>query len=118
PRARRGAGQQVMTMNTKTTQEAAQATVPPPAIAEIGVIGAGQMGNGIAHVSALAGLNVALLDVKAEALERALGVMAKNLDRQVAKGAISAEDKAAALGRIKTGTDYALFANADLVIEA
>jgi 3-hydroxybutyryl-CoA dehydrogenase len=107
-----------MTMDAKTTPAAAQATVQAPAIAHVGVIGAGQMGNGIAHVSALAGLKVTMLDVRPEALERALGVMARNLDRQVAKGAISAEEKAAALGRISTGTDYTLFAEADLVIEA
>jgi len=89
-----------------------------PEIASVGVIGAGQMGNGIAHVCALAGLKVTLADVKAEALERALGVMAKNMDRQVAKGTISAEDKAQALARITTGTDYSLFSDADLVIES
>jgi 3-hydroxybutyryl-CoA dehydrogenase len=107
-----------MTMDTRTTPAAAAATMAPPAIAEVGVIGAGQMGNGIAHVCALAGLKVALLDVNPQALAHALGVMAKNMDRQVAKGTISAEDKAAALGRITTGTDYAIFASADLVIEA
>jgi 3-hydroxybutyryl-CoA dehydrogenase len=107
-----------MTMEAKTTPAAAQATMDIPTIAAIGVIGAGQMGSGIAHVCALAGLAVTMIDVKAEALERARGVMAKNMDRQVAKGTISAADKAAALGRIRTGTDYALLAEADLVIEA
>jgi 3-hydroxybutyryl-CoA dehydrogenase len=105
-------------MSTKTAPAAPHATMDLPAIAEIGVIGAGQMGNGIAHVSALAGLKVALLDVRPEALGKALGVIAKNMDRQVAKGTISAEDKEAALARITSGTDYAIFAEADLVIEA
>ncbi len=89
-----------------------------PMIAKVGVIGAGQMGNGIAHVCALAGLPVVLMDVKAEALDRALAVMGKNMDRQVAKGAISAEDKAAAVGRIRLTTGYEAFADCDLVIEA
>ena len=87
-------------------------------IQKVGVIGAGQMGNGIAHVCALAGLPVVLLDVKAEALDRAMAVMGKNMDRQVAKQAITADERAAALGRIRTSTDYAAFAGCDLVIEA
>jgi 3-hydroxybutyryl-CoA dehydrogenase len=107
-----------MTMDTKTTPAAAQATMDIPAIAAIGVIGAGQMGSGIAHVCALAELTVTMIDVKPEALERARGVIAKNMDRQVAKGTISATDKEAALARIRSGTDYALLADADLVIEA
>jgi 3-hydroxybutyryl-CoA dehydrogenase len=107
-----------MTMESKATPAEAQTTVQTPAIAAIGVIGAGQMGSGIAHVCALAGLAVTMIDVKAEALERARGVIAKNMDRQVARGLISADDKEAALGRIRTGTDYALLAEADLVIEA
>ena len=86
--------------------------------ASVGVVGAGQMGAGIAHVCALAGLPVRLLDVKAEALDKARGGIARNMDRQVAKGAITAEAKDAALGRIATSTDYAAFADADLVIEA
>ncbi|HWX49830.1 MAG TPA: 3-hydroxybutyryl-CoA dehydrogenase [Roseomonas sp.] len=89
-----------------------------PEIASVGVIGAGQMGNGIAHVAALAGLSVALVDVKAEALEKALATMAKNMDRQVAKGALTAEAKAAALGRIRTGTEMAILGESDIVIEA
>ena len=89
-----------------------------PVIEKIGVVGAGQMGNGIAHVCALASLPVVLMDVKADALDRALSVMGKNMDRQVAKGAITAEAKAAAIGRIRVSTDYAAFADCDLVIEA
>jgi len=87
-------------------------------IRAVGVVGAGQMGNGIAHVAALAGLSVALVDVKAEALEKALATVAKNMDRQVQKGAITAADKEAALGRIRTGTEMSLFSESDIVIEA
>ena len=90
----------------------------PPEIARIGVIGAGQMGNGIAHVAALAGLPVIMLDVKAEALEKALAVMSRNMDRQVNRTLITAEDKVDAMARITTSTDYAAFGDADLVIEA
>jgi 3-hydroxybutyryl-CoA dehydrogenase len=87
-------------------------------IAKVGVIGAGQMGSGIAHVCALAGLDVAIVDVNAAALEKAVATIGKNIDRQVTKGTVTAEDKAAALARIVTGTDYSPFADADLVIEA
>jgi 3-hydroxybutyryl-CoA dehydrogenase len=90
----------------------------PPTIDRIGVIGAGQMGNGIAHVCALAGLSVVMVDVKAEALERAMSTIAHNMDRQVNRGTIGAEEKTAALGRIKTATDYAACADCDMVIEA
>jgi 3-hydroxybutyryl-CoA dehydrogenase len=84
----------------------------------IGIIGAGQMGNGIAHVTALAGIDVLLLDAKPEAVEKALATIGKNIDRQVAKGAVTAQAKADALTRIRPVADYAALANADLVIEA
>jgi len=84
----------------------------------IGVIGAGQMGRGIAHVCALAGCDVVLTDTSAEALGRAAPAIDSNLARQVSRGRIREEDKAAALGRIKTGADYAAFAQCDIVIEA
>ena len=96
----------------------ADARVEPTAIQRVGVIGAGQMGGGIAHVCALAGLDVTVLDVRAEALEKAVQVISGNMDRQVTKGAVSPEQKAAALARITTTTEYAAFADADLVIEA
>ncbi|MCC6719907.1 MAG: 3-hydroxybutyryl-CoA dehydrogenase [Acetobacteraceae bacterium] len=89
-----------------------------PAIERIGVIGAGQMGSGIAHVCALAGMPVVLLDVTAEAVEKALGVIGRNLDRQVNRTLISEIDKLEALARITPSTDYAGFADCDLVIEA
>ncbi len=89
-----------------------------PAVQAVGVIGAGQMGSGIAHVCALAGLPVVLLDMKADALGKAVANIGRNLDRQLAKMAISAEQKADALAHITTSTDYAAFADTDLVIEA
>jgi 3-hydroxybutyryl-CoA dehydrogenase len=87
-------------------------------IKTIGIIGAGQMGNGIAHVCALAGYDVRLLDANAEALPKAIATITGNIDRQIARGKTKAEDKDAALKRIKTGTDYAMFGDCDLVIEA
>jgi 3-hydroxybutyryl-CoA dehydrogenase len=88
------------------------------AIRNAGVIGAGQMGNGIAHVAALAGLQVRLLDVKADLVAKALATIGKNMDRQVAKGGITAEEREEAFGRISAVTDYAALAEADIVIEA
>jgi len=96
----------------------AEALQQSPAIQRIGVIGAGQMGNGISHVCALAGLPVVLLDVKADALAKAMATMARNMDRQVAKGTISGEDRDAGLGRVTTSTDYAAFGACDMVVEA
>ncbi|PWS38935.1 3-hydroxybutyryl-CoA dehydrogenase [Falsiroseomonas bella] len=89
-----------------------------PGIEKLGVIGAGQMGNGIAHVAAQSGLSVVMLDVAEEALAKARGTITKNMDRQVQKGTLSAADKDAALARIASTTDYAAFAECDLVIEA
>jgi 3-hydroxybutyryl-CoA dehydrogenase len=88
------------------------------AIESIGVIGAGQMGNGIAHVAAQSGLSVVLLDISAEALGRGMATLTRNMDRQVSKGTLSATDRDAAIARIATSTDYAAFAACDLVIEA
>jgi len=92
--------------------------VAVPAVQAVGVIGAGQMGSGIAHVCALAGLPVVLLDMKADALDKAVANIGRNLDRQLAKSAISVDQKADALAHITTSTDYAAFADSDLVIEA
>ena len=107
-----------MNIDAVTAPSTPDMAAPPPAIRVLGIVGAGQMGAGIAHVCALAGLPVTLLDMKGEALEKAHGVMARNMDRQLAKGAITEAQKAEALGRIATSTDYAAFGNADLVIEA
>ena len=92
--------------------------VLPPDIAHVGIVGAGQMGSGIAHVCALAGLPVTLIDVKQDALSKALATMARNMDRQVNRSVISSDDRDAALARVVTSTDYAAFADVDLVIEA
>jgi 3-hydroxybutyryl-CoA dehydrogenase len=77
------------------------------AIQNIGVVGAGTMGNGIAQVCALAGVGVVMVDISTEAVERGLKTVAGSLDRMVKKEKISEADKAAALGRIKGSTAYA-----------
>ena len=87
-------------------------------IAKVGVVGAGQMGSGIAHVAALAGRDVVLLDVAPELVERGLKGIAKNLGRMVEKGKVTAEARDAALARIRPATDVAAFAECDLVVEA
>jgi 3-hydroxybutyryl-CoA dehydrogenase len=87
-------------------------------IKSIGVIGAGQMGNGIAHVGALAGLDVRLVDLSEDALKRAIEIIDQNMQRQVRRGMIQDEERKSALKRIKTGTDYALFKDSDIVVEA
>ena len=71
-------------------------------IQTIGIVGAGQMGNGIAHVMALAGYDVLLTDVSAEALQKAIDTITGNLDRQVGRGKVTEPDRDAALARIKT----------------
>lgn len=85
---------------------------------KIAVIGAGQMGNGIAHVFAQSGFDVTLVDVSADALQKARDTIAKNLDRQVKKGTITADAPAEILGRIRGETDTGAVGDAGLVIEA
>jgi len=87
-------------------------------IQTIGIIGAGQMGSGIAHVCAMAGYKVRLSDIKLEQLNRAVADIARNLDRQVAKGKLSKADRDAALARISTDTGMEPFGDCDLVVEA
>jgi 3-hydroxybutyryl-CoA dehydrogenase len=87
-------------------------------IQRVGVIGAGTMGNGIAHVFARSGYSVVLCDVEQRFLERGLATITKNLDREVAKNKISAEDKATALKKIETVTDRAKLADCDFIVEA
>jgi 3-hydroxybutyryl-CoA dehydrogenase len=84
----------------------------------VGVIGAGTMGNGIAHVFARSGFDVILCDVEQRFLDRGLATIAKNLDREVAKNKILAEDKTATLARISAVVDRGRLAECDLVIEA
>ena len=87
-------------------------------IAKIGVIGAGQMGNGIAHVAAQAGIQVVLQDVAQTQLDKAMATIAKNMDRQVQKGTVTQADRNAAIARIAQTTDTAALGDCDLVIEA
>ena len=75
-------------------------------IKRIGVIGAGQMGSGIAHVCALKGFDIRLMDVDQPHLNSGLENIGRNMDRQIGRGMIRPEDKDAALRRIETGTDF------------
>jgi len=84
----------------------------------IGVIGAGTMGNGIAHVAARSGFKVILYDLEQRFLDRALSTIAKNLDREVAKTRITADEKSAALSRIIAVTRNSALSEADFVVEA
>lgn len=86
---------------------------------KISVIGSGQMGNGIAHVFAQSGYDVCMIDIRQEALTAAVATISKNMDRQVAKGGLTEEEKNAALSRITTSTELKSgVAHADLVVEA
>ena len=84
----------------------------------VGVIGSGQMGQGIAHVTALSGAYVKLMDVNEKQLEAALALIIKNMTRQVSRGTIKKAEMEAALGRIETSTKYKFFGDCDLVIES
>ena len=87
-------------------------------ITKIGVIGAGQMGNGIAHVCALSGFDVYMADISPENLEKGMATIKSNMDRQIQRNQISADDAKAAQARIQSGTDYKGFKDCQLVIEA
>lgn len=87
-------------------------------IKKFGIIGAGQMGNGIAQVAAMSGLEVIMNDIKDEFVRRGLDTITKNLARSVEKGKMTAEEKAAVLQRIKASTDLKDMAGADFVVEA
>jgi 3-hydroxybutyryl-CoA dehydrogenase len=84
----------------------------------IGVIGAGQMGGGIAHVCALSGFDVRLLDLEESRLVEATEKIERDMHRQAARGKVGDDDVAAALARITTSTDYGIFGDCDLVVEA
>ena len=89
------------------------------ALDNITVIGAGTMGNGIAHVFAQNGFTVTLVDVNAGQLEKALAIISKNLDRQVSKGTLTEEQKIQTLSNLDTQTDFGIgVSNADLIVEA
>jgi 3-hydroxybutyryl-CoA dehydrogenase len=87
-------------------------------IRTVGIVGAGQMGNGIAHVFALSGYDVLLNDISAEGLQRAVSVIDKNLERQASRGKITEEARAAAISRIKTTLALPDLGPCDLIIEA
>ncbi|AHM03901.1 3-hydroxybutyryl-CoA dehydrogenase [Roseibacterium elongatum DSM 19469] len=87
-------------------------------VAKIGIVGAGQMGNGIAHVCSLAGYDVVMSDISEDALAKAMSLIDKNMSRQVSRGKISDAEKDGALGRITTTTDLAQVGPSDLIIEA
>ncbi len=87
-------------------------------IKTIGVVGAGQMGNGITHVMALAGYDVVLNDISQDALDGAVARIDKNIERQVSRGSVTAEDKAVAMSRISTTMNLPDLGRTDLVIEA
>ncbi len=88
------------------------------AFRKIGVVGAGTMGNGIAQAFAQAGFDVVMSDVAQAALDRAIAAISGSYDRLIKKEKMTAEQKAAALGRIKTATDLAALKDSDLIIEA
>ncbi len=91
---------------------------PARTITKVGVIGAGQMGSGIAHVCATAGYVVALHDLKKEFFEKGLNAISGNMDRQVAKGVMSEDDKTKSLARISYAEKLEQFGDCDIVIEA
>ena len=87
-------------------------------IRTVGIVGAGQMGNGIAHVFALAGYDVLLTDISADSLEKAVVIIDRNIERQVSRGKTTADAKAAAMVHIKTTLTLADLGQLDLIIEA
>ena len=109
-------------MAETTTADAERAGAGPGADPHggraIAVVGAGQMGNGIAHVFAQSGFDVVMLDVSDSALQRGRQTVEKNLERQVKKGALDAAAKDATLARLTTSTDLAAAAQAALIVEA
>src|SRR5207248_3151819 len=87
-------------------------------VSRVAVVGAGTMGNGIAHVFAQDGWDTALIDVAPGLLERVIGIIRANLERQVKKGTLTAEQRDATLGRIRTASTLDAVADAELVVEA
>ena len=115
-----------MDASLKTRKSGGQAERPrkgsepgtAPVVKAVGIIGAGQMGNGIAHVVALAGYDVVINDVRKEAIDKARNIIERNMARQVSRGVISDAEMQQALKRIGYGADLAAIGEADLVIEA
>ena len=90
----------------------------PPEIRSVGIIGAGQMGTGIAHVCALAGLPVTIVDIKQDALTKAVTIMARNMERQVNRSIVTSDQRDEALALVTTSTEYDALSDVDFVIEA
>jgi len=107
-----------MAQTQKLMEKGKAGVRPARIISKVGIIGAGQMGSGIAHVVALSGYNVAINDLKKEAFDKGLEAVGKNLARQIAKGAIQESDRDKALGRISFAPSLEAFGDCDLVIEA
>lgn len=107
-----------MTQAPKATDKSKAAAKPARTIAKAGVIGAGQMGGGIAHVCAISGYKVALHDLKKEFYDKGIETISKNMDRQIAKGSLTDADKVKALARITFAEKLEDFGDCDIVIEA
>ncbi|WP_431303309.1 3-hydroxybutyryl-CoA dehydrogenase [Sediminicoccus sp. BL-A-41-H5] len=107
-----------MSVRIASSADMPDALLDIPEIASVGIIGAGQMGNGIAHVCALAGIPVAMVDIAPVALDKAVATIARNMERQIGRKLITPEQRDAALALITTSTDYASFSGTDFVIEA
>ena len=105
-------------MNVVERIKRSTSTGPAPMIGKVGIIGAGQMGNGIAHVIALAGYPVAINDLKKDAVEKAIGIIQRNMTRQVSRGLIKEADMQAALKRLSFAPSLESLGDCDLVIEA
>ncbi len=107
-----------MVQAQKLMERSKSAAKPARTITKVGIIGAGQMGNGIAHVVALAGYKVVINDLKRDAYDKAIDTITGNMARQATKGLISDKDQAEALARITYAADLAALGDCDLVIEA
>ncbi len=111
----------VSARSTSMTAPSGERDAAPPvadAIKKIGIVGAGQMGSGIAHVCSLAGFNVGLHDVNADRIKAGLATVTGNMARQLASGKITDAERKAALSRIAAAPDYESLSDADIVIEA
>ena len=107
-----------MSQAQKLMEKGKAAVTPARTISKVGIIGAGQMGSGIAHVAALSGYTVALNDLKKESFDKGLEAVGKNLARQLAKGVIKEADRDKALERITYAPTLEAFGDCDIVIEA
>ncbi len=107
-----------VTPGSRAKAGAKKTEAEPVAIGSVGIIGAGQMGTGIAHVIALAGYNVAVNDLKKEAFDKSFALTERNMGRQIGRGLLTEANAKAALKRITFAPDFQAFAQCDIVIEA